>query len=233
MNDNNLAEKIAKLRKEKGLTQSQLAEMINVSNKTISRWETGEGYPEITLLMPLAKALGVTTDYLLGITQDQDQEQEQTQTADTAAGRGSQETAQASGPRCYTGQTDAKPRKHADRPAERFSFHPAQLLRCYRSLTIFNKVGAWTAALTLLVPLLGLMLLPHASLLMQLYPLVVMGLPQVGLISVILGFILGLVDLYDKQVKAAVILAVANLAVGVVLPIVLLLISNLLFVSLS
>ena len=65
MNDNHLAEKIAKLRKEKGLTQSQLAEMINVSNKTISRWETGEGYPEITLLMPLAKALGVTTDYLL------------------------------------------------------------------------------------------------------------------------------------------------------------------------
>ena len=59
MNDNNLAEKIAKLRKEKGLTQSQLAEMINVSNKTISRWETGEGYPEITLVMPLAKALGV------------------------------------------------------------------------------------------------------------------------------------------------------------------------------
>lgn len=41
MNDNNLAEKIAKLRKEKGLTQSQLAEMIKVSNKTISRWETG------------------------------------------------------------------------------------------------------------------------------------------------------------------------------------------------
>lgn len=209
MNDNNLAEKIAKLRKEKGLTQSQLAEMINVSNKTISRWETGEGYPEITLLMPLAKALGVTTDYLLGITQ---------------------ETAQASGPRYYTGQTDAKPRKHADRPAERFSFHPAQLLRCYRSLTIFNKIGAWTAALTLLIPLFGLVLLPHASLLMQLYPLVIMGLPQVGLISVILGFILGLVDLYDKQVKAAIILAIANLAVGVVLPIALLLISNL-FIS--
>lgn len=210
MNDNNLAEKIAKLRKEKGLTQSQLAEMINVSNKTISRWETGEGYPEITLLMPLAKALGVTTDYLLGITQ---------------------ETAQASGPRYYTGQTETKPRKHADRPAERFSFRPAQLLRCYRSLTIFNKIGAWTTVLTLLVPLLGLMLLPHASLLMQLYPLVIMGLPQVGLISVILGFILGLVDLYDKQVKAAIILAIANLAVGVVLPIALLLISNL-FISL-
>ncbi len=230
MNDNNLAEKIAKLRKEKGLTQSQLAEMINVSNKTISRWETGEGYPEITLVMPLAKALGVTTDYLLCITQDQ--EQEQTQTANTAAGLGVQETPQTNGPRCYTGQTDAKPPKHADRPAERFSFRPAQLLRCYRSLTIFNKIGAWTAVLTLLIPLLGLALLPHASLLMQLYPLVVIGLPQVGLLSLILGFILGLVDLYDKQVKAAVILAVANLAVGIVLPILLLLISNL-FISLA
>ena len=54
---------------------------------------------------------------------------------------------------------------------------PAQLLRCYRSLTIFNKIGAWTAALALLLPLFGLMLLPHASLLMQLYPLVIMGLP--------------------------------------------------------
>ncbi len=177
--DYNLAEKIAKLRKEKGLTQSQLAEVINVSNKTISRWETGEGYPEITLLMPLSKALGVTTDYLLGITQDQDQDQDQgqAQTADNAAGRGSQETPQASGPRYYTGQNDVKPRKHADRPAERFSFHPAQLLRCYRSLTIFNKIGAWTAALALLLPLFGLMLLPHASLLMQLYPLVIMGSP--------------------------------------------------------
>ena len=167
--------------------------------------------------MPLAKALGVTTDYLLCITQDQ--EQEQTQTANTAAGLGVQETPQTNGPRCYTGQTDAKPPKHADRPAERFSFRPAQLLRCYRSLTIFNKIGAWTAVLTLLIPL------------MQLYPLVVIGLPQVGLLSLILGFILGLVDLYDKQVKAAVILAVANLAVGIVLPILLLLISNL-FISL-
>ena len=143
-----------------------------------------------------------------------------------------QETPQTNAPRCYTGQTDDKPPKHADRPAERFSFRPAQLLRCYRSLTIFNKIGAWTAVLTLLIPLLGLALLPHASLLMQLYPLVVIGLPQVGLLSLILGFILGLVDLYDKQVKAAVILAVANLAVGIVLPILLLLISNL-FISLA
>lgn len=57
--------KISHLRKEKQLTQAQLAEKLNISNKTVSRWETAEGYPEITLIAPLAEALGVTTDELL------------------------------------------------------------------------------------------------------------------------------------------------------------------------
>ena len=57
--------RIMTLRKQKGMTQAQLAEQINVSNKTISRWETGEGFPEISLLKPLAKALGTTVDELL------------------------------------------------------------------------------------------------------------------------------------------------------------------------
>ena len=65
MNDNNLAEKIAKLRKEKGLTQSQLAEMIKVSNKTISRWETGLSYPDISLLLSLSECLNVTVTEIL------------------------------------------------------------------------------------------------------------------------------------------------------------------------
>jgi len=65
MNSKLFGEKISSLRKAKGLTQAQLAEILNVSNKTISRWETGEGYPEITLLVPLAKTLGVTVDALL------------------------------------------------------------------------------------------------------------------------------------------------------------------------
>lgn len=65
LNSNEFGAKIADLRKKKGLTQTQLAEMLNISNKTVSRWETGEGYPEITLLSPLAKALGVTVDNLL------------------------------------------------------------------------------------------------------------------------------------------------------------------------
>lgn len=65
MNTKQFGERVAALRKKYGMTQSQLAEQLNVSNKTISRWETGDGYPEITLLAPLAKALGVSVDYLL------------------------------------------------------------------------------------------------------------------------------------------------------------------------
>lgn len=58
--------RVAQLRKIKGITQAQLAEILNVSNKTISRWETGDGYPDISLLKPLARALDVSIDYLLG-----------------------------------------------------------------------------------------------------------------------------------------------------------------------
>ena len=65
LNNRDFGAKIADLRKKKGLTQAQLAEMLNISNKTISRWETGEGYPEDTLLSPLATALGVTVDAML------------------------------------------------------------------------------------------------------------------------------------------------------------------------
>ena len=63
--------RVAQLRKMKGITQAQLAEMLNVSNKTISRWETGDGYPDISLLKPLAIALGVSIDYLLGNENDE------------------------------------------------------------------------------------------------------------------------------------------------------------------
>lgn len=41
LNSNEFGAKIADLRKKKGLTQTQLAEMLNISNKTVSRWETG------------------------------------------------------------------------------------------------------------------------------------------------------------------------------------------------
>ncbi|MCR0262419.1 helix-turn-helix domain-containing protein [[Clostridium] innocuum] len=66
MNKEQFAEKIIRLRKKKGYTQAQLAELLNVSNKAVSRWETAEGYPDITLLKPLSEALGISCDELLG-----------------------------------------------------------------------------------------------------------------------------------------------------------------------
>lgn len=48
---------IQMLREKRGLTQKQLAELLFVSDKTISKWETGKGLPDITLLEPLAQAL--------------------------------------------------------------------------------------------------------------------------------------------------------------------------------
>lgn len=56
---------IALLRKEKGLTQKQLAELLNVSDKTVSHWECDETSPDISLLPILAQPLGVTVDELL------------------------------------------------------------------------------------------------------------------------------------------------------------------------
>lgn len=56
---------IRALREKSRLTQAQLAEKLQVSDKTISKWETGKGYPDITLLEPLAKALSVSVTELL------------------------------------------------------------------------------------------------------------------------------------------------------------------------
>ena len=55
---------IKQLREEKGMTQAELAEKLSVSDKAVSRWETGRGYPDITLIEPLASALGVSVSEL-------------------------------------------------------------------------------------------------------------------------------------------------------------------------
>lgn len=57
--------RIMQLRKEKGYTQAKLAEALNVSNKTISRWETGDGFPDISILPQLVAELGTSIDTLL------------------------------------------------------------------------------------------------------------------------------------------------------------------------
>ena len=51
---------IKRLRESKNITQQQLAEKLNVSDKAISKWETSRGYPDISLVEPLADALGVS-----------------------------------------------------------------------------------------------------------------------------------------------------------------------------
>ncbi len=56
---------ISKLRKKSGLTQISLSQKLNVSDKTVSKWENGQGFPEITQFPVLAKIFGVSVDYLM------------------------------------------------------------------------------------------------------------------------------------------------------------------------
>ena len=56
---------IKSLREKRGLTQAQLAQLLSVSDKAVSKWETGAGYPDITLLEPIATSLRVSVAELL------------------------------------------------------------------------------------------------------------------------------------------------------------------------
>lgn len=55
--------KIAALRKERGLTQKQLADKIYTSDKNISKWETGRSLPDLEFLLSICSELGVKVDY--------------------------------------------------------------------------------------------------------------------------------------------------------------------------
>jgi transcriptional regulator with XRE-family HTH domain len=65
MDNRKIGELILHLRKEKGLTQKQLAEQMNISDRTISKWERGYGCPDISLLPSLSTLLGVNIEYIL------------------------------------------------------------------------------------------------------------------------------------------------------------------------
>src|SRR5690554_4682532 len=65
MDNKKIGATIYNLRKSLNLTQSELANKIFVSNKAISRWETGEGIPDISNLNELSKLFNVTIDYII------------------------------------------------------------------------------------------------------------------------------------------------------------------------
>ena len=65
MDLNKIGRFISEERKKKNHTQKQLADILNVSDRTISKWECGKGLPEISLLQPLCKELGISVNELL------------------------------------------------------------------------------------------------------------------------------------------------------------------------
>ena len=65
MDSKKFGEFVAETRKELGLTQSELAKKLSVTNKAVSRWETGAGFPDINTLEPLAEALGISVVELI------------------------------------------------------------------------------------------------------------------------------------------------------------------------
>ncbi|ARK23623.1 XRE family transcriptional regulator [Sporosarcina sp. P37] len=65
MDTSKVGELIYSLRKEKGLTQKQLADQLHISDRTISKWERGYGCPDVTLLPSLSELLGVNIENIL------------------------------------------------------------------------------------------------------------------------------------------------------------------------
>jgi len=65
MDTNSIGSAIAQFRKKAGLTQAELAAKLHLSDKAVSRWENGLGYPEITQFPALAAIFGITVDRLM------------------------------------------------------------------------------------------------------------------------------------------------------------------------
>jgi transcriptional regulator with XRE-family HTH domain len=69
----NIAEKLVELRNARGVTQDDVAQNLSISNKTVSKWENGASTPDLPMVIELAKYYGVTTDTLLGLSEDKKQ----------------------------------------------------------------------------------------------------------------------------------------------------------------
>ena len=67
MQEQNMSTMIASLRKAKGMTQAELADRLNVTDKAVSKWERGLSCPDIALLPKLAEIFGVSVDELMQV----------------------------------------------------------------------------------------------------------------------------------------------------------------------
>ena len=65
MDNQKFGQFIASIRKEKGWTQMELAHKLNITDKAVSKWETGRGLPEASSMAPLCEALGINVNELL------------------------------------------------------------------------------------------------------------------------------------------------------------------------
>ena len=167
--------KVSSLRKARGLTQANLAEKLNISNKAISRWETGEGYPETTLLLPLAEALGVSVDYLL------------------------------------SSEDAAKEENAAEKPCR----------NRWSKVTVYNKISAIALAIVIgffLFFMIFMFLYIGNGELAMWFPLVALigsvlikVVPTVGIVSAIIGIVIGSIGKGEKQNKLAIGLLALNL----------------------
>ena len=65
-------EKLQVIRKSKGFTQDELAARLNVSRQAVAKWESGQGYPDISNLIGISDLFNVTVDYLFETAADND-----------------------------------------------------------------------------------------------------------------------------------------------------------------
>ena len=205
MNSTAFGNKIYNLRKAKNLTQAQLAEILNVSPKTISRWETGEGYPEISILKPLADALGVTVDDLLSDNINDHDEKAS-----------------------FEQNTNKKEKTHKDIPVDWSRFWGYEF---FKSLTIFNKIswvcfGVSVVLIIILIPV-GVLLDGDLPIYWASIATVLLtNLPKIGIFSALIGLITGLLDYYDRQTKTTLIIILLNIAIKLLIPLVFIMVFN-------
>lgn len=72
---NEFAQRLAQLRKERSMTQEQLAQELGITAQAVSKWENGQSYPDILLLPKLAEVYGVRVDELLGCAPERDEDE--------------------------------------------------------------------------------------------------------------------------------------------------------------